>query len=75
MNRLNTEQEKELLTKVATTIKTMIPDGYGFTLIVVPVGVDLDNGGQFISDLKRDSVPALLRMTADRLQKNLAKRQ
>lgn len=68
--RLPTEEEKKILIRCAELVKANIPKGYGFCLLLTPVGIDIENGAQFISDLERKNTPNLMRDTADRIERN-----
>lgn len=65
---MTTNQRESCLRKLGEAIKEILPDQFGFVLVVALVSAEIVDGGDYVSDLRREGAIALLRDTADRLE-------
>ena len=69
------EARKILLQKAARAAKEHLPKGWGLCLIIAPVNSPIYQGGEFVSDLRKQDCIHLIRDTANRLERNLLRSQ
>lgn len=73
--KFSTDQKGAFMTAAAQAALKNLPNKWGLILIAAPLGEKVFNGGEFISNVERKECIDLIRDTADRIERNLAKRQ
>ncbi len=72
---MTTEQKSKIVNAAALAASRVVPRGFGLIVIIAPTETDIYDGGELAATVPKAETIELLRQTADRLERNLAKTQ